>query len=680
MKIINYTFIDIVSLHSFINENNIQNSNQTFIQIFYSEISNTNLCLEVRDGIKQLLPNVMIMGTSTDGNISDGKVEDGFIILSFSLFENTSAYTIAFNDTSIDHIIKKLKDDIIKSNTKVLVLFANIFTFNANTLIDELNKQLKGVVISGGYAGINYTTDSSFIFSHEKSNAQLVITALNSDYLEVSTDYFLNWQTIGKTMKITKSIDNIIYEIDNKKALDIYEYYLGKGVVAGFPETGLDFPLVFNDNGIKAARVPISKGENGAVVLSGNIEEGSSVKFSFANIEDIEENTVKLLQERKHKNAEAIYVYSCVARKKIFSEYLNDELSLLNKIGTTAGFMTYGEFFHDSKSKLNTLLNTTSTYVTLNEHKSEIFNFKEADLTFRDKRKKGLALKALAHLVDRTSFDLEHRTTELENSNIVLKDTIRDLKDTQKKLVESEKMASLGGLVAGVAHEINTPIGIGLTGITHLLDITQDIRKIYDNDAMTEEDFKEYLKTCEKISSMINTNLSRTAKLVSSFKQVAVDQTSEVKRVFNLKGYIEETLLSIKNLTKKADLNISVICDKSININSYPGTFAQIITNLVINSIRHAYDEQEKGNISIEIIKENNTLTLTYKDDGHGISKVNLPRIFDPFFTTNREKGGTGLGLNIIYNIVTSKLNGTLTCNSEKDEGVEFIIVITLEE
>ena len=673
MKIINYTFTNSTSLNNFIRENNIQNSNQTFIQMFYSEISDTNLCLEVRDCIKQLLPNAMIMGTSTDGNVASGRVEDNCIILSFSLFENSFANTFIFNDTSIFEIVMYLKKHVIKENTKLLVLFANIFTFNANNLINELNKYLKGVVICGGYAGINFESNSSLVITNDNDDAQLVVTSIESDCLNVSTNYFLNWQTIGKKMIVTKSKKNIIYEIDNKKAIDIYEYYLGKDVVDGFPETGLDFPLIFMDNDIKAARVPVSLGKDGSVVLSGNIDKGSEVKFSFANIEYIEENNLNLLKERKHSISEAIYVYSCVARKKIFAEYLNDELSLLNHIAQTTGFMTYGEFYHNQDNQINTLLNTTTTYVTLSEHKYEEFKFDEHEIKYNDKQKNSLTLKALSHLVDRTSLDLEHRTSELEK-------TIKNLKKTQKRLVEAEKMASLGELVAGVAHEINTPIGIGLTGITHLLDLTQDIRKTYEDDNMSVEEFENYLNTSEKVSKMINSNLSRTAALVNSFKQVSVDQVTEEKRIFNLKDYIDEILMSISNVTKKTKLDISVVCDKDIVISSFPGSFSQIITNLIINSIRHGFNEAEEGNISIQIEKNDNILTLIYKDDGHGIPKKNISKIFDPFFTTSRGKGGTGLGLNIIYNIVTSKLKGTLICNSVENKGVEFIIEVKVEE
>lgn len=676
MKIINHIFTSLEHLSSFIITNKIKDSNETFIQIFDTSISNKKASLVVRDELVKLLPNSIIMGTSTSGNILDGYTQDDSICISFSLFERSYVKSLCFDYTFITEIIKEVKEKLITNNTKLLVIYANILTFNANTLLTEFNKHLKGVIVCGGYAGTNFDTNDAFIYSNKSDDSKLVISSINSDFLSVRNNYLLNWQPIGKSMTVTKSKKNIIYEIDNKKALDVYEFYLGEEVIQNFTDSGLDFPLIFNENGIKGARVPVSFEKDGSVILSGNIREGKEVKFSFANIEYLIENNMKLLKKSKHCISEGIYIYSCVARKKIFQEYLNDELALLNDTANVSGFMTYGEFYHNCNNSINSLLNTTTTYVSLNEREAKIFDFDKYKIKTNKKDKNSMTLKMLTHLVDRTSKDLELRSEELIESNYTLEKTINDLKQTSLKLIESEKMASLGGLVAGVAHEINTPIGIGLTGITHLLDSIKIIKNDYSNETMSEESFEEFLKLSEEVSTMIYRNLSRTASLVKSFKQVSVDQTSEDKRIFNLFEYIQETLLSIKNIIKKTNLNIEVICDKNIELNSYPGAYSQIITNLVLNSIRHGYKEKEKGNILIEIINTSDFLQLKYKDDGNGISKSNLEKIFDPFFTTNREKGGTGLGLNIIYNIVSSKLKGNLICKSEENRGVEFIMTI----
>ena len=284
------------------------------------------------------------------------------------------------------------------------------------------------------------------------------------------------------------------------------------------------------------------------------------------------------------------------------------------------------------------------------------------------------ATKRLQEQIKNRTNDLEYSNKELENSNEELQKTILNLKQTQEQLVASEKMASLGGLVAGVAHEINTPVGIGLTGISHLEVLTETINKQYNKDIMTQNDFEEYLLTSKDLSNLIHKNLQKAASLVRSFKQVAVDQSSEEKRVFNLKEYMDEILQSIHSVTKKADIQIDVLCEKDIVINSYAGEYSQIMTNLIMNSIVHAFKKKEKGKIIISITQNNDELIIVYTDNGKGIKKENLHKIFDPFFTTNRNNGGSGLGLNIIYNIITSRFKGNITCKSTENEGAEFFI------
>ncbi|MFK5891918.1 MAG: transporter substrate-binding domain-containing protein [Pseudomonadota bacterium] len=273
---------------------------------------------------------------------------------------------------------------------------------------------------------------------------------------------------------------------------------------------------------------------------------------------------------------------------------------------------------------------------------------------------------------------IEQTNDKLEYSNKTLKKTILNLKQTQEQLLASEKMAALGGLVAGVAHELNTPVGVGLTGISHLEDSTKNILVKHKNNNLSLEEFEEYLSISNSLSSLIHKNMKRAAQLVMSFKQVAVDQSSEEKRIFNLNDYMYEILESIHSLTKKTQLKIKLKCSKNININSYPGAYSQVISNLIMNSIIHGFKKNEKGNILINIKKQNETITLIFEDDGKGISKENLPKIFDPFFTTKRNTGGSGLGLNIIYNIVTSTLNGTISCESEENKGTKFIITLTI--
>jgi len=285
--------------------------------------------------------------------------------------------------------------------------------------------------------------------------------------------------------------------------------------------------------------------------------------------------------------------------------------------------------------------------------------------------------KTLEGKVNLRTQELNKAVIEQKKTNEKLQQTLDELKLTQKSLIESEKMAALGELVAGVAHEINTPIGLGVTGITHFLEMTKEIKSLYNKDNLGQDDFENYLEVSNSLANSININLIRAADLVKNFKQIAVDQTNEEKRQFNIYEYLDTILSSIHNITKKTQLSIKSQCDNTLSIKSFPGVYSQIITNLVINSIMHGYEKNQEGNIQINVEKKEDHIKITYKDDGKGISKENLTKIFNPFFTTNRKHGGTGLGLNILYNLVTNNLNGKITCESVENEGVTFTFTDT---
>ena len=268
------------------------------------------------------------------------------------------------------------------------------------------------------------------------------------------------------------------------------------------------------------------------------------------------------------------------------------------------------------------------------------------------------------------------------SANSELTKALENLQTAQSQLVESEKMASLGGLVAGIAHEINTPIGIGVTAASLLEDKTLHFDTTFKGGGMKRSDLIHYIETCRQSSQMILSNLHRAAELIQSFKKVAVDQSSEGRRVFKIKEYLEEIILSLRPKLKKTKHVISIICDETIQLDSYPGAFSQIITNLILNSVDHAYNQGDEGHPTIEVNSDGKNLSLTYTDDGGGIEPKILDQVFYPFFTTKRGQGGSGLGLHLVYNLVTQKLKGTIKCESKVGKGTIFHISVpqTIEE
>jgi PAS domain S-box-containing protein len=274
--------------------------------------------------------------------------------------------------------------------------------------------------------------------------------------------------------------------------------------------------------------------------------------------------------------------------------------------------------------------------------------------------------------------NLEHhvaeRTEELQKANKELAAALSTLNLAQEELVRSEKLAALGSLVAGIAHELNTPIGNSLMVASTLVDRTRDFSESYAN-GLKRSTLESYIDDSAKAGDILVRNLYRAADLVTSFKQVAVDQTSSQRRQFSLAEVTSEIILTLSPMLKKTSVNVRQNIPATIRMDSYPGPLGQIVNNLVNNALLHGLEGRDNGTIWIEAqTVADGWIELTVKDDGVGIPAANLNRIFDPFFTTKLGAGGSGLGLNITHTLVTSLLGGRIHVQSEVGVGTSFII------
>jgi signal transduction histidine kinase len=198
---------------------------------------------------------------------------------------------------------------------------------------------------------------------------------------------------------------------------------------------------------------------------------------------------------------------------------------------------------------------------------------------------------------------------------------------------------------------------------------------LYEKDKISRDDFKKFILSSQDVASLIQKNLERAASLIQSFKQVSTDQVTERQRVFALMEYLNDILLSLQPKFREKNIEFKLECDDTLEVNSFPGVYAQIFTNLLLNSLQHGFHKKDTGTIGIKAEMDNDLLKIQYTDDGAGINKKDLPHIFEPFYTSDQHRG-TGLGLNIIYNLVKQKLHGTITCVSEQGKGVLFKIEV----
>jgi signal transduction histidine kinase len=272
---------------------------------------------------------------------------------------------------------------------------------------------------------------------------------------------------------------------------------------------------------------------------------------------------------------------------------------------------------------------------------------------------------------------VEERTTKLEEMNSELHATLEQLSHTQEELQRTDRLAALGALVAGIAHELNTPIGNSLVvASTCALKQTEFAAQIAKG--LTRSSLGLLLKENQAAMEMIQLNLQRSAELIASFKQVAVDQTTTQRRQFMLRNSVNEIVLMVKPSIKASECKVRVEVPENIKMDSYPGPLSQVLTNLINNAVIHGYSGRAKpgsGEITISArIDEHEMIELVVADQGAGIPPENLKRVFDPFFTTTMGRGGTGLGLNIVYNVVNDLLGGNIRVESEPGQGCRFII------
>ncbi|NLD49963.1 MAG: substrate-binding domain-containing protein [Clostridiaceae bacterium] len=254
------------------------------------------------------------------------------------------------------------------------------------------------------------------------------------------------------------------------------------------------------------------------------------------------------------------------------------------------------------------------------------------------------------------------------------------LKQTHDQLIQSDKMAAMGGLVAGVAHEVNTPIGVSVTAASYLDEKNKEILRLLETGKLKKTDLEKYINTTLETVGILMINLERASNLVKSFKQIAADQSEKEKRTFYIKDYINDVLLGLKPKLKKTRHTLLFNCEDNIEIHTSPGGLSQIITNLVVNSLVHAFEETNNGIISINVHTGNDELVIEFGDNGKGINENDIKKIYEPFFTTKRGQGGSGLGLNIVYNIVTNEYKGSIKCKSRIGKGTTFIIRIPIKE
>lgn len=276
---------------------------------------------------------------------------------------------------------------------------------------------------------------------------------------------------------------------------------------------------------------------------------------------------------------------------------------------------------------------------------------------------------------------MKEENTRRKKTELTLIQTNKDLQTlivklnrAKERLLQAEKMASLGSLSAEVSHEINTPIGVSITSTSYLADLLTKIERDISGQTLTKRSINDFITNARQSVDMIGNNLSRASELNTSYKQVAVDQLSDKIRIVNIAKYIDEIIQSLHPKLKKTNHKITINCPQELEIYCHAGALSQIFTNLIINSVLHGFENINRGEITITVEFHDEQLHIHYEDNGLGLSEEKMAHLYEPFYTTKASQGGTGLGTHIIQTLVTDTLNGTLDAYSKPNEGLSYDI------
>jgi len=299
-----------------------------------------------------------------------------------------------------------------------------------------------------------------------------------------------------------------------------------------------------------------------------------------------------------------------------------------------------------------------------------------SDISFNNLRLKKSKLE-IKSLNEKLETKVKLRTEQLKLKTQEAQDSLAHLKNTQQQLVEQEKHASLGRLVAGVSHEINTPLGISITAVTCLEDDINFINDKLETQSLKKSEFDKTYKRIIESAKMLHENLNRTSELVASFKQVAVDQSLDDFRQFDLVDYLKNNLRTIRPKVHQAGHTLSFNHqDAQVQLFSNPGAISLVISNIIDNALEHGLQDIKDGLITVAINVKVEDIEIVITDNGIGMSCEIVDLIFDPFFTTTRNVGNSGLGMHIVYNLITQQLHGNIECTSEPEQGARFIITL----
>ncbi|WP_263833133.1 FIST N-terminal domain-containing protein [Sulfurospirillum oryzae] len=615
MKTYNFCY-ETGSLPSIINFTLFEHEKNILVQIFCGQ--GKEVLKYVSDVILSHIPHAICLGTTTDGEIFGERITTLQTIISISIFEHTFIKTAYIQDEDSFQCGMQLASDLITPNTKLLILFSDGTRMNAEEFLKGVESYDPTIPICGGMAGDNGKFEQTYISSQNTILSEGVVgVSLNSDILRVATDYKFDWKPIGLEHTITKVQDNKVYLIDNIKAAEFYDKYLG----SNFSQT--EFPLILEKNGIIMARAVIGKHEDGSLSYSGNFKEGDKVRIGFGDAESLMKDPIEVLENLHSIDVETFFIFSCMARRRFMPFLIKLGIGSFSKTAATSGFFTYSEFYHQNGH--NKLLNQTLTVVALSESGKSVPALRS---TNKEESKKDTSysktIESLTHLIEQSARDYDEQSKRLEQQM-----------NYSKNLLESHRQ-----FLRYTVHEMNTPLSVIMSNIelhemefgksVYLENIEVGIKSIFsmydDLSYLVKKDHIHYLKQKIDLVDYVRSRIDFFAQVADKAKSMFLFETNHNKIYISF----NETKLQ------------------------------RIIDNNLTNAIKYTFENEK---IIVSLHKENDNCHFCVASHSRKIQKPE--KIFEEFYREEKAQDGFGLGLNLVKRICKEE-NVKITLHSDE--------------
>jgi hypothetical protein len=656
MRTFNVRFRNEIKLKEYINFNHISDSKNILIQIFTAD-TNKDKIVYLQNMLKRHIPHATLVGSTTDGEIIDSKVLTGNIIISFSIFENTTISSCFIDNCTDEYkIMQELKSKVIKDNSKAILFFLNNCFIDAQSLASKVYEYKKEMVISGALAADNGKFEKSYVFDgeHVSDNAIVAIT-LNSDTLKAINRFNYEWEPIGRELKVTKSKDNIIYEVDGISIKNVYEKYLGKNLASKLPLSGTQFPLVIKSGENYVARSCLRDLGDGSLLFGTHIKEGEIVQIGSANIESIINNAQLIYNDILKNPVESIFIYSSAARRRFLREDSYYEIEPFSQIAPNVGFFTTGQFFsNESGAKF---LNQTLCALSLSESQEirvehELLSPSKVphDLNYE-------TIKALTNIAKVSSDELQELNQQLENK---IENGIELNRKKDRILIHNSRLAQMGEMMSLIAHQWRQPLS-AISATSTGLHVKLEFDK-YDHDF--------FVDALLKIETYVNHLSSTIDDFANFFKP------TKKKEAVYIHEIIQKSLFIMSPSLTKAEVKVVQDVNSFTKIDTYPNELIQVVINLIKNAENVLLKRGVKNpTISITAYEKEEKHYIEICDNAGGIEDNIIDKIFEPYFSTKENENSTGLGLYMSKFIIEESCNGILNVINENN-GAKFTIIL----